>query len=92
MVTERRAQRSTKNPRRTLAAAKLTSKGQIKLPKAIREHFGLEAGDEIVFVQDATGTHLERRFKEDPLAKWVGYAKDLKGADVDRIIDEMRGR
>lgn len=30
-------------------AAKLTSKGQVTVPKAVREALGLEAGDELVF-------------------------------------------
>ena len=31
------------------AAAKLTSKGQLTVPKAVREALGLEVGDEVVF-------------------------------------------
>ena len=31
------------------AAAKVTSKGQITVPKAVREALGIEAGDEVVF-------------------------------------------
>jgi len=31
------------------AAAKVTSKGQVTLPKAVRDALGVRAGDEIVF-------------------------------------------
>jgi AbrB family looped-hinge helix DNA binding protein len=31
------------------AAAKVTSKGQVTLPKAVREALGIESGDEVVF-------------------------------------------
>jgi AbrB family looped-hinge helix DNA binding protein len=31
------------------AAAKLTSKGQLTVPKAVRDALGLEEGDEVVF-------------------------------------------
>ncbi|MDH3755389.1 MAG: AbrB/MazE/SpoVT family DNA-binding domain-containing protein [Acidimicrobiia bacterium] len=31
------------------AAAKLTSKGQVTVPKAVRDALGLEEGDELVF-------------------------------------------
>ena len=31
------------------AAAKVTSKGQVTVPKAVREALGIEEGDEIVF-------------------------------------------
>jgi antitoxin PrlF len=31
------------------AAAKITSKGQVTVPKAVREALGIQAGDEVVF-------------------------------------------
>jgi antitoxin PrlF len=31
------------------AAAKVTSKGQVTLPKAVREALGIESGDKVVF-------------------------------------------
>lgn len=31
------------------AAAKVTSKGQVTVPKAVREALGIKAGDEVVF-------------------------------------------
>jgi len=31
------------------AAAKVTSKGQVTLPKTVREALGIESGDEVVF-------------------------------------------
>jgi AbrB family looped-hinge helix DNA binding protein len=33
-----------------MASATVTSKGQITIPKDVREHLGLEAGDRVVFV------------------------------------------
>lgn len=31
------------------AAAKVTSKGQVTVPKAVREALGIKAGDEVIF-------------------------------------------
>lgn len=36
--------------------AKLTSKGQITIPKAIREAIGIREGDEVVFTPQADGS------------------------------------
>ena len=38
----------------------LTSKGQITLPKAIRDHLGVETGDEIDFVANEHGDVVVR--------------------------------
>jgi AbrB family looped-hinge helix DNA binding protein len=38
-----------------MASATLTSKGQITLPKSVRERLGLEAGDRIEFIESDQG-------------------------------------
>jgi antitoxin PrlF len=38
-----------------MAAATLTSKGQITLPKSVRERLGVEAGDRIEFIESDQG-------------------------------------
>ncbi|TLZ54084.1 MAG: AbrB/MazE/SpoVT family DNA-binding domain-containing protein [Gammaproteobacteria bacterium] len=42
-----------------MAYATLTSKGQITLPKSVRERLGVEAGDRIEFIESEQG--LSRR-------------------------------
>jgi AbrB family looped-hinge helix DNA binding protein len=42
------------------AAAKLTSKGQVTVPKAVRDALGLEAGDEVVFHVEGNRAVLAR--------------------------------
>ena len=95
MVTPtRRTAKQPLRPKREpiIAIAKMTSKGQITVPKAIREGFDLEPGDEIAFVEDETGTHIRRYFRKDPMENWIGVIKDMKASEVDAYIDEMRGR
>lgn len=54
-----------------MASATLTSKGQITLPKEVREHFHLGAGDRLEFVIGSGGeVHVH------PVA---GSYQDLKG-------------
>jgi antitoxin PrlF len=38
-----------------MAAATLTSKGQITLPKSVRDRLGVEAGDRVEFIESEQG-------------------------------------
>ena len=38
--------------------AKLTSKGQVTIPVAVRKALGLKQGDKLVFVQDGNGFRI----------------------------------
>jgi antitoxin PrlF len=71
-----------------MATATLTSKGQITLPKEVREHFHLGAGDRLEFVIGSGGeVHVQ------PLA---GSYRDLQGmlrrpgrpAPSDEVLDQ----
>jgi antitoxin PrlF len=42
------------------AAARVTSKGQITVPKAVRDALGIETGDEVVFRVDGNRAVLAR--------------------------------
>lgn len=42
------------------AAAKVTSKGQVTVPKAVREALGLEVGDEVIFRVEGNRAVLAR--------------------------------
>jgi antitoxin PrlF len=44
-----------------MPSATLTSKGQITIPKAVRDRLGLEAGDQIEFVFEAPGDRVVLR-------------------------------
>jgi len=79
-----------------MPAATLTTKGQITLPKPIRQLLKLEAGDVVDFVVNADGTIQVRAGRFD--------VRDLKGLlrkagrkpvsleDMDAVIQTARGR
>ena len=71
--------------------ATVTSKGQVTIPKVIRERLALQAGDEIVFEDTPAGILVSRAVGEPLFQKYVGFLKHLEGEDPDRLVREMRG-
>jgi antitoxin PrlF len=49
------------------AEAKITSKGQVTVPAALRKALGVKTGDKLVFTQDAQGRFLVGRQDCDPI-------------------------
>lgn len=53
--------------------ATVSSKGQVVLPREVRERLGVGKGDKIEFVMDDQGIHLRpHREEENPFARWIG--------------------
>jgi antitoxin PrlF len=73
------------------AKAKLTSKGQVTIPKAVRQRLGIKTGDEVLFVEDRAGIHLRRNLPDSAFAKWVGYLGNCDNRASDDLVREMRG-
>jgi len=71
--------------------ATVTSKGQITVPKVVRERMGLRPGDAIEFVEDNGCFVLRKKLPEHPFAAWRGYLKEYLGRSSDELVDEMRG-
>ncbi len=72
--------------------AKITSKGQVTIPKDVRERLGLRPGDAIEFVEDRRGFRVQKRVAASPFKKYRGYLKHLAGRDPDELVEQMRGR
>ena len=75
-----------------MTTATVTSKGQITIPKEIRDELGLVRGDEIEFVRRDGVIQITKRITVNPFEKYRGYFKDLEGQDVDELIEDWRGR
>jgi antitoxin PrlF len=70
----------------------VTSKGQVTLPKKLREALGLKAGSEVEFELDAGRIVVRRRAPTEVLARWRGrYAGRLVASTVDETIELLRG-
>jgi AbrB family looped-hinge helix DNA binding protein len=71
---------------------RITRKGQVTIPKSVRDELGLRPGDEVEFVKDDGSYSIRRRVDRDPFEKWYGYLKDkVGGKTTDELIREMRG-
>lgn len=56
----------------------VSSKGQIVIPKAVREHLGITQGDKITFILDATDQVTLKAAKYPTIASLRGAAGKLK--------------
>ena len=73
-----------------MALATLTSKGQITLPKAIRERLGLTAGDRVDFRLDEAGRVLLVPRPRQALAELYGaLACDARSLDLAAMDDAI---
>ena len=71
-------------------AAKLTSKGQITVPKAVRDALGLEVGDELVFHVEGDRAVLARTPDFLALAGSVPVPAAKRNAAWDDLIRATR--
>ncbi len=74
-----------------MLVSKLTSKGQITIPRKVRERLGISTGDKIQFKEKNGIFTIKKSVKESPFDKWVGYLKK-ENKNTDGIIEELRGR
>ena len=55
-------------------AATISSKGQLTLPRAVRERLGVDKGDSVEFTLDEQGIHLRPlRQNENPFLTWLAH-------------------
>lgn len=76
----------------TIIEATLAERGQVVIPKAVRDRMGLTPGAKVNFVVDDDGNvTLRRPLVAANFQKWVGrFASN--GLSSDEIMEELRGR
>jgi AbrB family looped-hinge helix DNA binding protein len=76
---------------------KVTVKGQITIPLALRERFGIGPGTEVEFVPEKDGLRLRVRKndekKRDKFGQWLAHAEGSATRDLttDEIMAMTRG-
>ncbi|MCR4402408.1 MAG: AbrB/MazE/SpoVT family DNA-binding domain-containing protein [Firmicutes bacterium] len=71
--------------------AKVTSKGQVTIPMAVREKLGLRPGDMLEIRETADGYVIRKCVRVSPFDRYVGFLRSKAGHTSDGIVEEMRG-
>ena len=75
---------------------KIGERGQVTVPKRLRERFGLAPGEKVEFQVVNDQIVLKKAARKLNLDKWKGYCRDsftdLGYEGVDDFIEDVRGR
>jgi AbrB family looped-hinge helix DNA binding protein len=72
--------------------ALVTSKGQVTIPKELREKFGIEPGTQVDFSATEDGIRVRKVVdRSKPLRVLGRLKKELAGRTVPQLLDELRG-
>lgn len=74
--------------------AKVTSKGQITIPREVRRRLGVRPGDRLEFTEDEKGVRVTPVRKESPFAKYAGIGNPGIGKGrkaIKKWMRELRG-
>ncbi len=75
---------------------KVGERGQVTIPKEIRDKFGIAPDSEVVFQVIDGSIILKKISKTLDLAKWKGHCREsfdeLGYSTVDEFIEDIRGR
>jgi AbrB family looped-hinge helix DNA binding protein len=75
---------------------KVGERGQVTIPKDIRERFGIGPDTEVEFSVERGQILLQKRSPTLPLRKWKGYCattfRKAGHSTVDQYVDEVRGK
>lgn len=76
------------------AANRLTSKGQVTIPVAVRRRLGLKPGDAVRFTEKDGATVIEREADDVvDFQRWIDSIAgtlDLSGKTTDEWLDDIR--
>ena len=73
-------------------ASGLSSKGQVTIPKLVREQLGLVPGTKIEFRAERGKLIGVKALVSDGIRQWRGRGRLPAGMDVDAYLDRVRGK
>lgn len=68
---------------------KVTRRGQVTIPKELRDKTGIDEGSEVDFFEEAGRIVIVKRPTENPFDRWVGFLD--RAGNSDDLVREMRG-
>ena len=74
-------------------SSKLTTKGQITIPKVVRLRLGLKEGDQVEFVTEGDRTIVRpAQGSENPFSKYAGIFGNFPGgvSEINRWVGNLR--
>ena len=74
-----------------MKVSRMTAKGQITIPKELRDSMGLRPGDQVEFRALKKGLEVRKQAKPGRFARFKGFLGHLKGKTSDEMVEEMRG-
>jgi AbrB family looped-hinge helix DNA binding protein len=72
-------------------ATLVTTKGQVTIPKKLRDRYGIKPGALIDFVAGADGIQLRKVVKKEAGTVLGCLRRELTGRKVSALLDELRG-
>ncbi|MFB6209370.1 MAG: AbrB/MazE/SpoVT family DNA-binding domain-containing protein [Candidatus Nanohaloarchaea archaeon] len=72
-----------------LLIVSVTEKGQVTIPKKVREYAGIHHGDELEFVIEEGEIKVRKKKEENPFSRWKGKMDTDK--TTEEIMEELRG-
>lgn len=70
--------------------AKITSKGQITVPREVRRTLGVRAGDRLIFETDAKGVRVRPLRQKSGFSKYRGIGNPGIGSGKKKIAQWLR--
>ena len=75
-----------------MAVSRVSAKGQVTIPKALRERLGFRPGDEVEFIEVEGGLRVQKRREGSPFSRYRRYLSHLHEQDPDALLEAMRGQ
>jgi AbrB family looped-hinge helix DNA binding protein len=72
-------------------ATLVTTKGQVTIPKKLRDRYGIKPGARIDFVASPDGIHLRKAVKKETEKVLGCLRRELAGRKVSDLLDDLRG-